>query len=290
MTALAADRRAPYRESLDHGCPAKAAAKIYSRSLVFLDASGWAAPATAAVSLFCAGVAQENVDNSAGANGDKTLRARRRGFCTIVNGDTIVQADIGKLAWAIDDQTVAKGATGRSLVGTIVEVESDGAWVDIMPTSPPAAVNADTSGLTLGNMEIEVNELKAVLRTQAIVNNTWRSSVRGAWPAMRYSPWRSSSFSPGNQGSGFATSWSIVPTSVSWSIAYLRPRLGLSCLAVGISVFCGKPSSSAARPFRGESSASPRAATCSSSSTRHHFARRGRSRVQSGPGAPSALG
>lgn len=46
------------------------------------------------------------------------------------NGDSIAQADVGKPAYAVDDQTVAKGASGKSRLGIIAQVDSDGVWVE----------------------------------------------------------------------------------------------------------------------------------------------------------------
>ena len=168
MAALTADRNTVRREIEVRSEPVKASTKIYGGSIVMLDASGWAVPATAAVSLIPAGIATGQADNSAGANGDKNVECRFGAF-KLGNGDTITKADIGKLAFAFDDQTVKKAAAGLSPIGTIVDVDSDGVWVDVRPRRPSDAANPDTSGATLANVEIEVNEMKATLRNFGLI-------------------------------------------------------------------------------------------------------------------------
>lgn len=100
--------------------PVKGSTKIYAGSLVVLDA-GYAKPATAALSLLCVGKANETVDNSAGSSGDLSIDVLP-GVFLFENGDSIAQADVGKPAYAVDDQTVAKGSGGgaRSVAGTIL--------------------------------------------------------------------------------------------------------------------------------------------------------------------------
>lgn len=114
--------------------PVKAATKIWAGSLVVIDA-GYAAPGRTATGLIAAGIAQETVDNSAGAAGDKVIAVRRGVFKlgNSASGDLIAQADVGKAYYIVDDQTVAKtDATGaRSLGGMVYQVESDGVFVEV---------------------------------------------------------------------------------------------------------------------------------------------------------------
>lgn len=170
MAALAKDRIAPHRDGLEFVFPMAANAKIYAGAIVMLSATGYAAPATAAALLVVAGVAQEQVDNTGGADGAQSVRVRKGAF-KFANGDAIAQADVGELAWASDDQTVAKAAAGKSPVGIITEVESDGVWVWIPPRMPAGAANPDTATGVVANVETEVNELKAELRRQGILSS-----------------------------------------------------------------------------------------------------------------------
>lgn len=108
-------------------------AKIYAGALVVL-AAGYAAAASAALNLVGLGRACETVDNTGGANGALEIDVERGVFryANSAAGDAITQADIGKPAYAVDDQTVAKtdGGGARSAVGTIYAVDAAGVWVE----------------------------------------------------------------------------------------------------------------------------------------------------------------
>lgn len=163
MVALASDRIAPERDLRDTAYPVAANAKIYVGALVMLSATGFAQPAATAAGLIVAGVSRQFVDNTGGADGAVKVTVRRA-TVKFINGDAIAQADVGKMAYAVDDQTVSKGAVGKSPAGVIVEVEADGVWVAVIATTPAAAAAADTNGATLVNLEIEVNKVKAAIR------------------------------------------------------------------------------------------------------------------------------
>ena len=77
MAALAKDRITPRRDAEDFVFTVAAAKKLYAGAIVMLDAAGDAVPASAASELTVAGVAEENVDNSAGAAGDRRPGSRR---------------------------------------------------------------------------------------------------------------------------------------------------------------------------------------------------------------------
>jgi hypothetical protein len=132
MTALTKDRNTPRREGDIFEHPVAAATKIFAGSIVALDASRNAAPGSTATGLVAAGRAEEMVDNSAGAAGDKTVKVRKGTF-KFANDGSIARADIGGTAYIVDDQTVADndGTGTRSAAGTIVDVDSDGVWFQI---------------------------------------------------------------------------------------------------------------------------------------------------------------
>lgn len=133
MTALAKDR-----STQEFGAevlptvmafPVAAATTIYGGSLVAMNASGYAVPASADTSLKVFGVARKQAVNTVaagyGSAGDLTVEAVC-GSWWLANGDSITAADIGKLCYAMDDQTVSKG-TGAGLrppVGKIVGYSS----------------------------------------------------------------------------------------------------------------------------------------------------------------------
>lgn len=131
MTALTADRNTAELIGEIDEYPVLAETVIYAGSIVVLDSSGWAKPAATATGLICAGRAEHRVDNSAGANGDRTVRVRRGVFryANSADADEITKAEIGDTCYLVDDQTVAKTATGRSPAGLVVSVDANGVGV-----------------------------------------------------------------------------------------------------------------------------------------------------------------
>jgi hypothetical protein len=137
MVALAKDRNTPRRTAHTESHPVAAGAKIFAGSIVVLNA-GYAAPGSIALGLIAVGRANEHVNNSAGAAGDLAVEVER-GVFLFANDGTITQADVGKTAYIVDDQTVsdsdrAPAATvaERSPAGKIRGVETGGVWVEIL--------------------------------------------------------------------------------------------------------------------------------------------------------------
>jgi hypothetical protein len=145
MTALAANTsilELDSAHSMEQERGQAASTTVYQGSLVVIDADGYIAPATTATGLIGAGVATRESDNSGGADGDLNVRFRSGVFKFVKDGTAIpVQADVGNLAYAVDDNTIANtdGTGTRSAVGTIQQVDTDGVWVAIHFVPPPAA-------------------------------------------------------------------------------------------------------------------------------------------------------
>lgn len=132
--ALSADRDTPYRTGEDLSDPVKAATKIFAGSLVCLNADGWAVPGATATTLKARGRAEEQVDNSAGGNGDLNVAIRRGTFRFKNSGaDPIGRAHIGGSAYIVDDETVAAthDTNTRSIAGKIIDLDAVGVWVEI---------------------------------------------------------------------------------------------------------------------------------------------------------------
>lgn len=110
-----------------------AGAVIHGGAIVVIDA-GYANKATTKLGLKFAGIAEEAIDNAGGINGAKTIEVRRERLFFVKNstGDPIAQADLFNQCYLEDDETVAKtnGTGTRSLAGRIVEVASNGIWVE----------------------------------------------------------------------------------------------------------------------------------------------------------------
>jgi len=132
MVAQTQDRNTPRRENVDFEHPVATTQKIFAGSIVMRNATGFAKKATVATGEVCLGVAQEQADNTSGADGAINVRTRR-GLFRFANDGTIARVDIGATAYAVDDQTVAdnNGTGTRSAVGTIRDVDSVGVWVEI---------------------------------------------------------------------------------------------------------------------------------------------------------------
>lgn len=133
MAALTADRNTLYKDGEELPFPVAANAVIFAGSLVVANATGYAAPGTAAASLIALGRAEEYVNNNPGADGAKVVRVRRKKAFLFANlvADPVVQADTGKPCYIADDQTVCHTAAGKSIAGTVVGLEAAGVWVHI---------------------------------------------------------------------------------------------------------------------------------------------------------------
>ena len=68
---------------------------------------------------------------------------KRGNFCLAnsAGADEITAADIGKVCYIVDNQTVAKtdGTATRSPAGIVDDVDDAGVWVNIDPTNGVAA-------------------------------------------------------------------------------------------------------------------------------------------------------
>lgn len=104
--------------------------KVHKGAAVAVNASGFAAPIShATANLKFVGVANETVDNSAGAAGDKSVNLTKSGSFVFkaASGYTPGQADVGKEVYALTDwevQVSAVGLTNLYKVGTIVAIET----------------------------------------------------------------------------------------------------------------------------------------------------------------------
>lgn len=135
MTALTQDRNTPRRDGVQFNDPVAASTRIFAGSLVCLNAAGNAVPGSTSTTLTARGVAQEHVDNRDGAAGARRIETRRGTFPFANSADTdeITRADIGAVAYIVDDQTVAKthATNTRSEAGVIADVDDAGVWVTI---------------------------------------------------------------------------------------------------------------------------------------------------------------
>jgi hypothetical protein len=135
--ALSADRNTEMRGTGEYSWPVKAATKIYARSLVMraLAAGNYAQPGADTATMMFAGVAIEQADNSSGLAAAIRVPVYRKGQFKFAFSGTATYADIGKMCYLIDDQTVGlvgTASTGTVWCGRIVDVESASVvWIEI---------------------------------------------------------------------------------------------------------------------------------------------------------------
>ena len=118
--------------------PCKGAVNVFAGTIVVLDANGFGTKASVATGLIVMGIAQKQVDNSTGADGDKNLIYKPSTVrLSNLASDPIVQSDLGKVCYIADDQTVAKtsGTGTRSVAGRVLAVDSVGVFVAVGFTS-----------------------------------------------------------------------------------------------------------------------------------------------------------
>jgi hypothetical protein len=131
--ALTADRNTEMKDSELISVPVATNVVIFGGALVAANATGFAVPGAVAATLTYLGRAEGYVNNNPGANGAKTVLVRRRKAFKFKNhgADLVVQADLGKVCYIVDDETVAKtnGGATRSAAGTVLGIDTDGVWV-----------------------------------------------------------------------------------------------------------------------------------------------------------------
>lgn len=110
----------------------KAATTIYAGGLVAVDSTGYAVPAADTAGHKVAGIADDFVDNSAGASGDERVTVRTGVFKLANNGtNPVIQTTVLAACQVADDQTVrASGGTNSIVAGVVQEIDPDGGiWV-----------------------------------------------------------------------------------------------------------------------------------------------------------------
>lgn len=133
MTYLAADR---YIEKVGTTAVAKlqigvdgGASKIFEGATVCALSTGMAVRGGTSGSGHALGVAEFTVDNSGGSDGDLSINLLQGRFWrdNSATTDEITAADIGKVCFVVDDQTVAKTSNNgaRGIAGVVLAVDAD---------------------------------------------------------------------------------------------------------------------------------------------------------------------
>jgi hypothetical protein len=167
---LAADKALQYTEGVELSFPVVATDIIYAGSLVCVNAAGYALPGADTAGLIFQGIAVEQVDNSTGNAGDKTVVLRRRGLIKMTLGTAISQANVGDNVFLVDDESVdiAAQTTNDIFCGIIAGyIDSTHAWVDIEPAIRQADVATHIQDATAAHAASAVSVADAGLFTEA---------------------------------------------------------------------------------------------------------------------------
>lgn len=142
--------------------PVAAGKTIYDGSMIVLNASGYAQPATKAEGLTSVGRAEEYVVNVLGDDGDATVRVRRGVFIwdnSAVTLNKVTAAHVMKACYIEDDCTVSSSPTGSSVAGKIISVSEEGvavemgmAGVDLTYVEAAALLAITGTGVASGDM------------------------------------------------------------------------------------------------------------------------------------------
>jgi hypothetical protein len=140
MAALTADRRTLIKNRTEQiSLPVAATTKIYAGSMVAKNAAGDAIPATNTAGLLVVGWADEYVDNTAGAAGDKRIKVGS-GVAGFANGGSVTKAHVETTVMVVDDQTVNPTASNSVKAGILKEIDpTDGILFIKFGTSPSVA-------------------------------------------------------------------------------------------------------------------------------------------------------
>ncbi len=157
------DRKQSWQQGLDISYPVAAGVIIEMGKMVCANASGYAVPAADTAGLKLLGVAQETVDNSAGANDDLNVVVRRKGVFDFA-ATSISQAMVGKQMFVKDAETVDESSTNLVPAGELVEYLSTTRGriaVDVGIGAAAGAVSIADAGAftTAANVEAAIQEL-----------------------------------------------------------------------------------------------------------------------------------
>lgn len=130
--ALTKDRDTVQRDGDIFVYDVAANAKLFAGGIAVINAAGFAEPGSQSVGLKVAGRIEEQADNTGGADGDVSVSIRK-GCFKLKNSavNPITTAHILNHCYIEDDETVGSLATGMSVGGTIMQVDSDGVWITI---------------------------------------------------------------------------------------------------------------------------------------------------------------
>ena len=153
MTALTNDKRNFERIAAEvFADPVAASTLLYGGAFVCLNGSGYAVAAANTKGYTMRGAARARADNSAGANGAINVETWA-GEAVEAVGSGLTIADVGKMAYIVDDQTITL-TPGFVQAGKIVKVESaTKCFVDPRTADRPRQLESMTLELTAASTD-----------------------------------------------------------------------------------------------------------------------------------------
>jgi len=140
MTNLARDRKTDQLDTPDTVLPrisqylVAAATTLYAGAICCINPSGYAVQGQATNNLRVVGRVESIVKNTVaegfGSNGDLTVLVRRGAFyyANSTGDDLITIADLQKIVYVVDDQTLGRtdGGAARPAAGVVFDIRADG--------------------------------------------------------------------------------------------------------------------------------------------------------------------
>lgn len=165
MAALTKDRITEKKALGIKAYPVAASTKIYAGALVALNSGGFAVPAADTANLKVVGVADAQVDNTAGANGDLSVKVEASVIARFP-ASSITQAMVGQMMYVVDDNTFddAVGTNGIKAGRLVDFISTTEGWLEVRPTG--AGVVLANAGATYTAAEQNLlNDLKTKVNT-----------------------------------------------------------------------------------------------------------------------------
>lgn len=105
---------------------------LYEGTLVYLDAGGDATDVIVDANTVFAGVAIQEIDNSAGADGDKEIEVWTDGDFEWSIGGTLADSEIGTAIYGTDNFACNQTSTGQPQIGKLMDRVGGSATIGIM--------------------------------------------------------------------------------------------------------------------------------------------------------------